>query len=192
MKKGLQALSESGAVNVLKTINVDRCVRLSQSALLTMAKMRNLETLTLSNCPNLRNDGIAAIARSCSKLRNISFSSCGHCVTAGTLEALSPLFHNIRYLDLSGCHIGRLAAAQVMKCQQLNHLDISKCNGIDDDAVMVLCEGKFDPGIQHLYLDKCPKVTDLSLTWIADGLIVKTEKKYFQVTLETLSFKDTK
>ena len=191
-KKGLQALSDSRASETIKSINVDRCVRIGHSALLAMAQMRNIETLTLSNCPNLTTEGMAAIAKSCSMLQYICLNESGRCVTVDMVVALNPLFQTLRHIDLSGCNIGRSALAQLTYYKQLNHLNLSGCNGVDDDSILVFCEGEFNPGIRHLYLDKCAKVTNLSLTWISDGLKYKVKRESSEVTLETLSFKDTK
>lgn len=191
-KNGLQALSESKASSTIKSINLDRCFRIGHCALLAIAEFMNLETLTLSSCPNISIEGIAAIAQACPNLWSISLSSCGSCVTAAMVEALIPLFPTLRYLDLSGCNIGRFALVKLTNCQQLSHLNLSGCSGIDDDSILAFCEGKFKPGVRYLNLNKCVKVTDLSLTWIVDGLKQESHRGSSEVTLETLYFKDTK
>jgi hypothetical protein len=191
-KKGVQALSESKASNTIKSINFDRCVRIGNSALIAIAEMKNIEILTLSSCPNISIEGMAVIAQACHSLWSICLSSCGSCVTADMVEALRPLFQTLRYLDISGCNIGRLALAKLTYCLPLNHLNLSGCSGVDDDSILALCEGAFKPGIRYLNLDRCAKVTDLSLTWIVDGLTLDSNRESSEVTLETLHFKDTK
>lgn len=191
-KNGLQALSVSQASYSIKSMNLDRCVRIGHSALLAIAGMKHLEILILSNCPNISIEGMAAIAQACHSLWSISLSSCGRCVTVDMVEALNPLSQKLRSLDLSHCDIGKAALAKLASFVQLNHLNLSGCTSVDDDSILALCEGQFDPGVRYLNLDKCAKVTDLSLTWILDGLRRKSSGEMFEVTLETLLFKDTR
>jgi F-box/leucine-rich repeat protein 14 len=136
---------------------------------------------------------MAAIARGCGLLQQICLKSCGRCITDEMIKALRPLFLTLTHLDLTGCdNIGILALRELSHFHRLSHLNLSGCTGVDDNGIFALCEGDFHPGIRNLYLDRCFHVTNLSLSWITDSLKDRTLRGSTEVTLETLSFKDTK
>ena len=149
----------------------------------------NLESLTLSGCPNLTLKGISQVAISCKNVLSLSFASCGDCISDDIVEIIASNMLYLNKINLSGCgKIGHSALSALATCRGLKHIDFSGCKRITDSAFIPLCEAIFHPGVQSLYLQLCYKITDVGLQWITNGF--KTESGHLSIL--TLSLKGTK
>eukprot|EP00814_Leptocylindrus_danicus_P016366 CAMPEP_0116029460 /NCGR_PEP_ID=MMETSP0321-20121206/16155_1 /TAXON_ID=163516 /ORGANISM="Leptocylindrus danicus var. danicus, Strain B650" /LENGTH=622 /DNA_ID=CAMNT_0003503845 /DNA_START=136 /DNA_END=2002 /DNA_ORIENTATION=+ len=179
--EGLQALARSDCAKTMSALNLSGCFRVSTNALHSISSLENLRSLSLSGCINLALRGVTAVAENCKRLEYLSLAHCGACVTDGMIEQFCG---SMRYLDnvvLAECEkIGRGSLV-------LRRLDLTCCTNIDDDALMVLSEATFVPGLIALYLAGCSKVTNAGLTWISDGQRTAPGR----ASLVTLSLKGT-
>jgi len=186
--EGLQALARSDCAKTMSALNLSGCFRVSTNALHSISSLENLRSLSLSGCINLALRGVTAVAENCKRLEYLSLAHCGACVTDGMIEQFCG---SMRYLDnvvLAECEkIGRGSLEALSNCCGLRRLDLTCCTNIDDDALMVLSEATFVPGLIALYLAGCSKVTNAGLTWISDGQRTAPGR----ASLVTLSLKGT-
>ena len=102
-----------------------------------------IDTLNLTNCSQVADVGLWAIARHCYKIKNLICYGCDKITTVG-----------IRSLSL--------------RCSNLIELDLSHCVFLDDITLTVLAGGTWK--IEKLSLQNCPKISDNGLCRIAQGL----------------------
>lgn len=188
--EGLQALGKSKCAVHMRRLVLHGCNQISTISLRAISHLVNLETIDFSGCNRLTLDGIARIGKSCPKLTQISLASCGDCVTDAVVESLILNSKSLTTVNLSYCgKVGERSLKALSRCERLHFLDLSGCNGINDQAILYLCDGEFRPGLRHLFLGGCKKVGDTALSWISDGLRQGFEE---YVTIETLSIKGTR
>ena len=187
--EGLQAVSKSKCAQRIKSLNMHGCFHVQNVALESIGRFTALNTLILSGCTKLTADGITKLAKSCSQVTELSLSGCGECISDLSMEAL---VHSMKYLtsvNVSDCtKIGRRSFAALSGCTRLKQLDASGCSRVTDDAIMSLCSKRFIPGLDSLDLSRCPKVGDIAITYVADGL---QRDGSFEITLTKLALKGT-
>ena len=187
--EGLNALGRSFCADSLKRLNLHGCVQISTLALKSIAMLEQLEDLTLSGCVKLTYDGISAIATSCTNIFSISLAHCGDCINDLSIEILCKNLKNLTTINFSYCEqIGRKALNAVASCLKLRRLDLTGCKGVNDDALLSLCDSDFCPGLSALYLTLCPFITNIGLSYISNGMRNSSGDN----SLVTLSLKGTK
>ena len=196
--EGLQALGKSRCRTTMKHINFRGCTLLSTLSLKAIANFDNLETLNLSGCTKLTLGGARAIGKTCRNISCLSLASCGECIGDALLEALVRHLAALDTVNLSLCpKIGEKSLKALSRCERLDTLNLTGCTGITDQAILLLSEGNFRPGLRHLLLAQCFRVGDTALSWITDGLkqnyeglgLKQNSEGY--VSLETLALKGT-
>lgn len=189
--EGLQSLAnEESSVN-MKRLNLHGCFRVCRVALGALSSLQSLESLALSGCKSLSFEGFSAIAKSCRKISQLSFAGCGECITDSMVQIIGSL-EQLKILDLSDCDkVGRRGCKGLSRCSALSSLNLSGCRKVCNEAILSLGEGYFFPGLRELFLNRCPKLNDTALTWIADSFKDRHTSSGI-VTLTTLALKGTK
>ena len=137
----------------------------------------NLELLNASWCPQVSSHGLINVVEGCRSLKdlrigearamnNIDFMKC--IFERNTLERI--MFTNCESLTSDAFRAmieGRdtetdyLTGRRIVPPRKLKHLDLSRCQGIDDDALFSLVGNV--PDLEGLQLSRCTEVTDESL-----------------------------
>lgn len=170
--EGLVALSQDATH--LKGLCLDGCFQVSTRALKALSKARvALRDLSLAGCPRLTTEGLVAIAASHGPtLERLNLAGCGDCVDDAAVAALARASPRLTQLVLRDCERwGKRGGAKAIAehCPRLEKLDLSGCKSIDDDALACLADATFEPGLRHLLLAHCPKVSDIGLSWLTEG-----------------------
>lgn len=187
--EGIQSLGHEACRSSLRKLNLHGCFRVSKVALKSIASMVNLKSLTLSNCKSLCVDSLICIFRKCIHLAYLSFAGCGECISDSVLIAVGENLSQLKFLDASDCpKLTRSALKGLSLCKHLEHLNISGCKRICDEAILGLGEGHFEPGIVELHLNRCPKLSNIAVTWITDSFLDANGV----VSIRTLALKGTK
>nr|CDS32125.1 fbxl20 [Hymenolepis microstoma] len=106
---------------------------------LVIAGCKELRVLEISQCIQITDAGLAALARNCVNLEKLDLEYCSQ-VTDSTLIQLATY------------------------CPRINTLVLSHCDQITDEGISRLVEGLCGPQqLQRLAMDNCPLLTDSSL-----------------------------
>ena len=190
--EGLQSLANGDCSAHMKQLNLHGCFRVCRVALGALSSLKNMESLALSGCKSLSLEGINEIAKNCRKLSQISLAGCGECVTDAMIEILGASLERLKVLDLSDCiKVGKRSCKSISRCSALSSLNLSGCRKVCNEAILSLGEGTFRPGLRELFLNRCPKLNDASITWISDSFKDRLTSSGI-VTLATLALKGTK
>lgn len=191
---GFWSLAHGRCCLKIRHLNLHGCFQVSSFALTSISFMKNLESLVLSGCRSLTFDGIGMIAKECRAISHLSLAGCGKCVRDEMIETICLSLRELKILDLSDCvKIGENSLESITLCHKLSSLKLSGCRNLSNDAILSLGDGKYDPGLEELYLNDCPKIDNTALTWILHSFRDYTTSKNEEVvTLTTLSVKDTK
>jgi len=191
--EGIQSMAKALCALTFKEFFFHGCFRISKVALSSLSVMGNVERLVLSGCTALDDNGMIELSKLCEKLKFLSLSACGNCVSNAMLLGMSTFLKSIQSLNLADCgKVGRQGLGSLSSCRTLRHLNLSGCVSVTNDAILGLCEGKFEPGLLSLLLERCPKVSDTALTWIINGLQDVRANVSGNVSLINLSLKGTK
>eukprot|EP00968_Pinguiococcus_pyrenoidosus_P007801 scaffold529_cov308-Pinguiococcus_pyrenoidosus.AAC.93 len=170
--EGLQALC--GNVRGLQDLCLAGCFQVSTKALNAIAGSgAQLRRLSVAECPKVSESGMHSVLKCCSNLESLSLKHCGDAVKDAFFQPLlkHPL-PRLHTLELSGN--GQLTKGVipflVSGCVALETLNLCGCSGLDDESLLFLAESSFRPGLRHLSLEKCQRVTDAGLTWLSDGI----------------------
>jgi len=119
----------------------------------------------LSNCVNITDRTLTALANGCAHLRILELAGCSHLTDAG-FAALVKNCHELTRMDLEDCNqitdttLANLAAG----CPRMEALSLSHCELVGDDGIRQLAVGLADRSALHtLELDNCPLISDASL-----------------------------
>ncbi|KAL3775761.1 hypothetical protein ACHAW5_005331 [Stephanodiscus triporus] len=187
--EGMQALGHSNSSVTLKHLNLRGCSLVSTLTMKAIGNFSNLETLDLSGCDKLTLVGAICIGKACKRLSSLSFSSCGDCINDAMLEVIVNHLEHLSSANLSFCpKVSDRSLKALATCSRLETLDLTGCVGVSDQSILQLCEGHFSPGLRHLFLARCCKIGDTSLSWITQGLKQTLDGR---LSLETLSLKGT-
>lgn len=187
--EGIQALGQSKCARTMKHLNLRGCSLLSTLTMKAIGNFIILETLDFAGCDKLTLEGAKAIGKSCKLVRQLSFASCGDCISDAMVEAIVDHLDHLSSVNLSHCpKIGDRSLKALSTCNRLDTLDLTGCAGVGDRSILHLCECHFNPGLRQLYLAQCIKIGDTALVWIIDGL---KQSRDGHVSLETLSLKGT-
>lgn len=102
-----------------------------------------IQTLNLTNCSQVADVGLWAIAKHCNQIKVLNCYGCDKITTVG-----------IRSLSL--------------RCSDLVELDLSHCVYLDDISLTVLAGGTWK--LRKLSLQHCPKISDNGIARIAQGM----------------------
>ncbi|KDD74595.1 hypothetical protein H632_c1199p0 [Helicosporidium sp. ATCC 50920] len=123
-----------------------------------------LRTLRLDYCAALTDATAQTLARSCPRLSELSLAHCTLLTDAG-LAALTPLAPNLEVLSLGGCSkLSETALAPLLaRCGSLRELVVAGVHGMGPGAVRALRGGEMRSGLEHLDLSWCRRVSDDAL-----------------------------
>ncbi len=190
--EGLQSMGEAECAKRMRMINLHGCFHVKKVALRALASMKVLDSLVLSNCSSLTVEGMASLSKSCRKLSHLSLASCGECVTNEMLEIIFSNMQEVRTVDISDCvEVGRKGLRKLSRCSKLVSLNLSGCRKVCSEAMLILGEGQYFPGVRELYLNRCNKLDDTALSWIVESFADRLSK-VGAVTLVTLALRGTK
>ncbi|KAM4036861.1 protein AMN1 homolog [Anomaloglossus baeobatrachus] len=179
---GLQLISRC---RQLKTINLnaskgeERTSVTSKGIAAVARSCPYLHEVTLKECRNLTDDGVLALSRNCPLLQIVNLSGC-IMVSDVSLQALGqncPLLHSV---DLSTTKVtdGGVIALVTGKCSKnLKEIYIARCTHVTDEAVEAILT--CCPSINILVFHGCPQTTDRSAIAIEQLMGLK---KLTQVT----------
>jgi F-box/leucine-rich repeat protein 14 len=138
----------------MKRLSLHGCNQISTISLRAISNLVNLEFLDLSNCRKLTLDGMLRIGKSCRQLTQVSLASCGDCISDAVVEALVVHLKVLVTVNLSFCpRVGERSLRALANCEKLQSFDASGCVSVTDQAILRLCDGEFNPGLRHLFLD---------------------------------------
>lgn len=123
----------------LKILRLKRCRALTDQGIKNICNLVELEILDISECVNITGDGIikGVATKLNKKMKEIHFSALNICEKA--VIKIAENFPNLLILDLSYCF-----------------------NGVTELAVQMI--SKYLIKLRELYLDRCDKITDASMT----------------------------
>uniref|UniRef100_A0A1D1Z617 EIN3-binding F-box protein 1 n=1 Tax=Anthurium amnicola TaxID=1678845 RepID=A0A1D1Z617_9ARAE len=133
----------------LRSLTLTRCMEIRDvnSCPAPLSTCVSLRSLSICQCPDFGNSGLALIGKLCRKLQHIKLCGLGGVTDAGLL----PLFE--------GCDLG------------LVKVNLGGCLNVTDATVSALV--KLHGGtLQTLNLDGCRKITDKSLFAMADSCVM--------------------
>ncbi|ELK02609.1 F-box/LRR-repeat protein 14 [Pteropus alecto] len=139
--------------------------------------MANIESLNLSGCYNLTDNGLGhAFVQEISSLRALNLSLCKQ-ITDSSLGRIAQYLKGLEVLELGGCsnitNTGLLLIAWGL--QRLKSLNLRSCRHLSDVGIghlagMTRSAAEGCLGLEQLTLQDCQKLTDLSLKHISRGL----------------------
>uniref|UniRef100_A0A0D9YNV7 F-box/LRR-repeat protein 15-like leucin rich repeat domain-containing protein n=1 Tax=Oryza glumipatula TaxID=40148 RepID=A0A0D9YNV7_9ORYZ len=128
------------------------------------AGLQNLRCMSVTSCPGVTNLALAAIAKFCPSLRQLSFRKCGH-MTDASLKVFTESARLLESFQLEECNGVTLVGILdfLVNCgPKFRSLSLVKCMGIKDicstPAQLPLCKS-----LQFLTIKDCPGFTDASL-----------------------------
>jgi hypothetical protein len=140
----------------LREIRLTRCPHLTNTGLVSLGVLTQLESLDLSDCTTITD--LTAL-RMLSNVRTLRLNNC----RAVSVIGLEPLQHltRLRSLELAGIHsVTNDCLRSLSTLVSLHHLDLSECECITDcgiSALATLTE------LRHLTVYGCMNLTDQSL-----------------------------
>ncbi|XP_037060097.1 F-box/LRR-repeat protein 14 isoform X1 [Peromyscus leucopus] len=139
--------------------------------------MANIESLNLSGCYNLTDNGLGhAFVQEIGSLRALNLSLCKQ-ITDSSLGRIAQYLKGLEVLELGGCsnitNTGLLLIAWGL--QRLKSLNLRSCRHLSDVGIghlagMTRSAAEGCLGLEQLTLQDCQKLTDLSLKHISRGL----------------------
>ena len=118
-----------------------------------------LQSLNLSSCWNITDEGPRALANGLPQLQSLNISSCWNITDEGP-RALANGLPQLQSLDISYC--GNITdeglRALASGLPQLQSLNISECNKITDAGIRALARGL--PQLHSLNISGCRNITD--------------------------------
>uniref|UniRef100_A0A8C1LWC8 F-box/LRR-repeat protein 14 n=1 Tax=Cyprinus carpio TaxID=7962 RepID=A0A8C1LWC8_CYPCA len=139
--------------------------------------MPNIESLNLSGCYNLTDNGLGhAFVQEIPSLKVLNLSLCKQ-ITDSSLGRIAQYLKNLEVLELGGCSnitntgllliawgLHRLKSLNLRSCRHVSDVGIGHLAGMTRSAA----EGCLS--LEYLTLQDCQKLTDLSLKHISKGL----------------------
>jgi F-box/leucine-rich repeat protein 14 len=122
-----------------------------------------LQRLDLSECSKISGAGLASLTQS-RDLQDLKLSGCRRLDETADFEPIAQ-FVQLKKLDISATRIRPEAVSLLTKLSQLESLDISSCNWIDDAAIEQIAKIKT---LRRLKLDDLARLTDRSLVFLAE------------------------
>jgi len=154
----------------LENVDFSGCFRLNSSLRKHLSKLEKLKTLNLMGCNQTSTEAMVAIAKGCRLLEEITLSDCGKSVNGTSMEAFGTYCKYLKVIILARCtSLDGKALAGIAQCDMLEKLDLSGCSSLTDLRMLPICETDKVLNLRHLNIVNIPKLTDTSLSWIANG-----------------------
>lgn len=168
----------------LESLDVSGCFRLNTSFEKHLSLgLRHIKKLNIAGCYQVESNSLVTVAEHCFELEEVNVSDCGKGINAAVFQALAHYCARMKTIEAQRCDNLRGAAIQaIASFPDLEKLDISGCENIQDSSLLPICEVDKLPILRSLYICDIPKVTDAALAWISNGC----------PSLYLLSFKGTK
>ncbi|KAI4192300.1 MAG: hypothetical protein LQ346_004372 [Caloplaca aetnensis] len=159
------------AFDSLRILDLTACFQVHDEAvekiIETAPRLRNL---VLAKCKDITDRSVNAITR---LGKNLHYIHLGHCaqITDAAVIQLVKMCNRIRYIDLACCHrLTDASVKQLATLPKLRRIGLVRCQSITDRSILCLAKiGMETPGKPmgiHALLDRCPKLTHLSLTGV--------------------------
>ncbi|KAI4226398.1 MAG: hypothetical protein L6R36_003206 [Xanthoria steineri] len=179
------------AFDSLRILDLTACHQLHDEAvekiIETSPRLRNL---VLAKCKDITDKSVHAITR---LGKNLHYIHLGHCaqITDAAVIQLVKMCNRIRYIDLACCHrLTDASVKQLATLPKLRRIGLVKCQAITDRSIMALAKINTEVSLLksqahsllervhlsycvhltlqgiHALLNRCPKLTHLSLTGI--------------------------
>lgn len=152
----------------LKRLECSYCTELTDKSIKSLAHgCPMLESFVLCECELITD--IGHLGRGCKSLRKLDLSMCSK-VTDNSIRVIATNCTSIEELYLHRC---KLVTSETIiqladNAPNLSHLSIAECNLVNDAAVTHLVSLRGE-GILVLHMGRCPLLTDISLSSIADN-----------------------
>ncbi|XP_071393804.1 F-box and leucine-rich repeat protein 13 [Centroberyx affinis] len=160
----------SAGCPLLKDIVINDMPTLSDSCVLALlAKCRSLSAVSLLDTPHLSDTAFKAIAE-VAKLKTFSTEGNDRLTDVGW-KALCRSSQGLRRLHAAECPRMTDASLKYMATlKNLQYLDISHCNKVDDTGIRYLTEGSSVTKVRELNVSHCSNISDISVMRIAQRL----------------------
>jgi len=153
-------LKQLQSLTNLESLNLSRCKKITEQGLRMLLPLKNnLQSLNLSGCDyiGIENPYDFKILNEFKKLRSLDLSS----PSFNNLRQLSPLLPELQSLKLSNCvwiTAGDLTSAfsRLHPSKKLQSLDLSHIPTVDDNVLRKVMSSL--PGLKHLSVSSCKKV----------------------------------
>ncbi|KAB0390671.1 hypothetical protein E2I00_018831, partial [Balaenoptera physalus] len=169
--------SRGSALAAARGIRRVQILSLRRSLSYVIQGMANIESLNLSGCYNLTDNGLGhAFVQEIGSLRALNLSLCKQ-ITDSSLGRIAQYLKGLEVLELGGCsnitNTGLLLIAWGL--QRLKSLNLRSCRHLSDVGIghlagMTRSAAEGCLGLEQLTLQDCQKLTDLSLKHISRGL----------------------
>ncbi|KAI3958163.1 hypothetical protein MKW98_020805 [Papaver atlanticum] len=126
----------------------------------------SLETLNISNCPEVRHIGLSAVTNGAASLRQLIIAY-GSPVTVSLTDCMQrlPMLQSVK---LDGCQVTSSALKTIGDwCISLRDLSLSKCVGVLDDGLSLLVARHKE--LKRIDISCCREITHLSMDSITDS-----------------------
>lgn len=171
----------------LATLEVELCMQLSNSAVKHLAAglagSNTLKRLNLAGCRRIGDEGLLAVAKSCSRLTELNVRQCDkltdvsvravthHCLELEVLnlEDVYEASHKVFVFDQEGDGRG---VVEKHLARKLKDVDLTGCSGLTDLALGHLCHRAKQ--LRAITLSSCATITDLALTWMREDMLDKS------------------
>ncbi|KAF7662896.1 hypothetical protein LDENG_00223860 [Lucifuga dentata] len=154
----------------LKEIVINDTPTLSDSCILALiARCQALSAVSLLGAPHLSDTALNAIAE-VSKLKTFSTQG-NYQLTDVSWKVLCCSSQGLRRLHAAECiRMTNASLKYVATLKNLQYLDISHCNKVDDIGIQHLTEGSSATKLQELNVSHCSRIGNVSVVWIAQRL----------------------
>ncbi|XP_062107967.1 F-box/LRR-repeat protein 4 [Humulus lupulus] len=141
---GVSSVSEACATS-LKTLKLLDCYKIGNASILSLARFcKNLETLIIGGCRDITDESIQSLATACEdSLKNLRMDWC---------------------LNISNSSLSCI----LIKCRNLEALDIGCCEEVSDAAFEGLTSRQTELTLKVLKVNNCPKITVAGIGWLLD------------------------
>lgn len=155
---------DTSVLTKLVTLSMSGCPKIGDAAVHSISRYQALTNVDLSGCALVTDDGIAALARGCRRVRCLSVNGCT-LLTDKALQAIAsgmPLledisFANLRLVGNDGVH------ALSTNLSYLISLNASGCSRVTDVGLHSLSSSESASRVRHLNLHMLRSITKLSM-----------------------------
>ena len=152
----------------LRELRLAACMGITDEAFLHLpadSTYDALRILDLTDCHELKDDGLMKIVQAAPRLRNLVLAKCRNITDRGVMS-ITKLGKNLHFLHLGHCsNITDAGVIQLIKhCNRIRYIDFACCTRLTDDSVQQLANL---PKLKRIGLVKCANITDLSIQALA-------------------------
>jgi F-box and leucine-rich repeat protein GRR1 len=152
----------------LRELRLAHCVRITDDAFLKLPNdmtFESLRILDLTDCGELRDEGVSRIIQAAPRLRNLVLAKCRQ-ITDRAVMAITRLGKNLHYIHLGHCsRITDAGVLQLVKlCNRIRYIDLACCTNLTDSSITALANL---PKLKRIGLVKCGNITDVSIHALA-------------------------